>query len=115
MYAEVLKLIISFEVGIVDAMKEKYENLGRKLMPTELDILIKSFMNQRFWIPQLEDVRVKMVSRDYGFRDVIHSRLENYIQSIPKGDYNKFLGEGSKTLQERIDENIDVFRRLRER
>lgn len=115
MYAEVLKLIASFEVGIADAMKEKSEQLNRKLTPNELDELIKSFTNQRFWIPQLEDARTKMASRDYGFRDIIHSRLENYIQSIPEGDYKRFLGEGSKTLQERIDDNIDIFKRLRER
>ena len=115
MYAEVLKLIASFEVGIADVMKEEFQKLNRKLLPNELDELIKKFASNRFWIPQLEDARIKMASRDYGFRDIIHSRLENYIQSIPEGDYKRFLGENSKTLQERIDENIDVFKRLREK
>ncbi len=115
MYAEVLKLIASFEIGIADEMKFKYEELNRKLTPLELNDLIGRFTQHRFWIPQLEDARTKMASRDYGFREVIHERLEKYIQSIPSSDYQKFLGDRSKTLQERIDENIEVFKRLKER
>lgn len=115
MYAEVLKLITSFEIGIADEMFAKYQQLGRKLMPVELNELISSFTAQRFWIPQLEDARTKMASRDYGFREVIHQRLEKYIQSISPSDYQKFLGEQSKTLQERINDNIEVFKRLKDR
>ncbi|WP_300976703.1 DNA-binding protein, partial [Flavobacterium sp.] len=115
MYSEILKLIASFEIGIADEMKSKYEELGRQLTPVELNKLIKKFSEQRFWIPQLEDARIKMATRDYGFREVVHHRLENYIQSISPSDYQKFLGEQSKTLQERIDENIDIFKRLKDR
>jgi hypothetical protein len=115
MYAEVLKLIASFEIGIADAMKAKYEELGRQLTPNELNKLINDFTAQRFWIPQLQDARVKMATRDYGFRDVVHTRLEKYIQSISPNDYQKFLGEQSKSLQERIDENIEIFKRLKDR
>jgi hypothetical protein len=115
MYSEILKLIASFEIGIADQMKDTYEEFGRQLKPIELNHLIKKFSEQRFWIPQLEDARVKMATRDYGFRDVVHKRLENYIQSISESDYQTFLGEQSKTLQDRIDENIDVFKRLKNR
>ena len=115
MYSEILKLIASFEIGIADEMKIKYQELGRQLTPIELNQLIKKFAEQRFWIPQLEDARIKMATRDYGFRDVVHNRLEKYIQSISPSDYQKFLGEQSKTLQERIDENIEIFKRLKER
>ena len=115
MYSEILKLIASFEIGIADEMKVKFQELGRQLSPIELNQLIKKFAEQRFWIPQLEDARIKMATRDYGFRDVVHNRLEKYIQSISPSDYQKFLGEQSKTLQERIDENIEIFKRLKER
>jgi hypothetical protein len=115
MYSEILKLIASFEIGIADEMKNKYQELGRQLTPIELNQLIKKFSEQRFWIPQLEDARIKMATRDYGFRDVVHQRLEQYIQSISPNDYQKFLGEQSKTLQERIDENIEIFKRLKDR
>lgn len=115
MYADVLKLIASFEIGIADAMKNKFEELGRKLTPYELNQLINAFTSQRFWIPQLEDARTKMASRDYGFREIVHTRLEKYIQSISPNDFQKFLGEQSKSLQERIDENIEIFKRLKDR
>lgn len=117
MYAEVLRLISSFEVGIADAMREKYEELGRKLRPSELNLLIERFANQRLWIPQIEDAREKMASRDYGFRDVIHQRLENYIKSVSKQDFERFLGDKSKSLIERIAENpelLNVFKRLKD-
>lgn len=79
MYAEVLKLIASFEIGIADEMQEKAEELGRKLRPSELNLLIDRFAKKRLWIPQIEDARAKMASRDYGLRNIIHQRLQNYI------------------------------------
>lgn len=118
MYAEVLKLIASFEIGIGDEMQEKAELLGRKLFPSELNILIDRFANKRLWIPQIEDARAKMASRDYGLRNIIHQRLQNYIGALTKEDYNRFLGERSKALIDRVLENpdlIEVFKRLKNR
>lgn len=118
MYSEVLRLISSFEIGIADAMKERYEVVGRKLQPGELDELIGQFVNQRMWHPQIEDARSKMASRDYGFRNIIHERLKPYIDSLSADEYNKFLGEKSKDLLQRVMETpelLDVFKRLKDR
>lgn len=118
MYAEVLKLIASFEVGIADEMKEKAEELGRKLTPSELNVLIMRFASKRQWIPQIEDACTKMASRDYGLRNIIHHRLEKYIGALSKEDYNRFLGDKSKSLLERVVENpelLEVFKRLKDR
>lgn len=118
MYSEVLKLIASFEIGIADEMQEKAEELGRKLSPSELNLLIDRFAKKRLWIPQIEDARAKMASRDYGLRNIIHQRLQNYIGALTKEDYNRFLGERSKDLIDRVLENpdlIDVFKRLKNR
>lgn len=118
MYAEIINLISSFEIGIADAMKNKSEQLGRKLMPLELDILIQDFASQRFWLPQITDARTKMASRDYAFRDIVHKRLEPYISSLSPNDYDRFLGDKSKSLIERVLENpalLDVFKRLKDR
>lgn len=115
MYAEILKLIASFEVGIADEMQMKFKEKARKLTAFEVDDIIKQFSEQRFWIPQLEDARIKMATRDYGFREVIHKKLEAYIESISPNDYQKFLGEQSKSLRQKIDENIEIFKRLKER
>lgn len=118
MYSEVLKLIASFEIGIADEMKKEFEKKGRKLMPKELDELIKNFSNNRFWIPQLEDVRTKMACRDYGLRNIIHERLKPYIGSLNSEEYNRFLGEKSKNLIDRVMEDeqlLDIFKRLKDR
>jgi hypothetical protein len=118
MYTEVLKLIASFEVGIADEMQEKSQELGRKLRPSELNLLIDRFANKRQWIPLIEDARAKMASRDYGLRNIIHQRLQNYIGALSKEDYSRFLGERSKDLIDRVLENPDliaVFKRLKDR
>jgi hypothetical protein len=118
MYAEVLKLIASFEVGIADEMKEKAESLGRKLTTSELNVLIVRFADKRHWQPLIEDACAKMATRDYGLRNVIHKRLEGYIGALSKEDYSRFLGDKSKDLIERLIENPDllgVFKRLKDR
>ncbi len=118
MYSEVLQLIASFEIGIADEMKEKADQLGRKLTPSELNVLIMKFASKRHWIPQIEDACIKMASRDYGLRNVIHAKLEGYIKALSKEDYNKFLGDKSKSLIDRVIENpdlLDVFKRLKDR
>jgi hypothetical protein len=118
MYSEVLRLIASFEIGIADAMKNEFERLERKMQPTELNDLIKKFANQRMWIPQIEDARNKMASRDYGFRNIVHERLKPYINSLPAAEYDKFLGDKSKDLLQRVIENpqlLEVFKRLKDK
>ena len=118
MYSEVLRLIASFEVGIADAMKLKYNELNRKLTPGELNRLIDDFAQQRFWIPQIEDARNKMAIRDYGWRNIIHDRLKPYINCLDSADYDRFLGDKSKDLLQRVIENpelLEVFKRLKDR
>lgn len=118
MYAEVLKLIASFEIGIADEMKEKSESMGRKLAPSELNDLILRFSSKRHWIPQIEDACTKMASRDYGLRNITHKILEKYIGVLSNEDYNRFLGDKSKTLIDRVIENpelLEVFKRLKNR
>lgn len=118
MYSDVLKLIASFEIGIADEMRNRFEKLNRKLTPKELDELVINFGNQRFWMPQLEDVRTKMASRDYGLRNIIHERLKPYINALNNDDYNRFLGDKSKSLIDRVMEDeqlLEIFKRLKDR
>lgn len=115
MYAEVLRLIASFETGIAHEMEKKFQTLKRKLSPIELDKLIIEFAEHPLYTPLIEDARSKMASRDYGFRKIIHEKLQPYIQSISPEDFERFLGEKSKELSERIEENINVFKRLKDR
>jgi hypothetical protein len=115
MYSEVLRLISSYEAGFAEVLKNESDQLGRKLTSHEVDRLFRNFESQRLWVPQIEDARNKMASRDLGFRDALHIRLKAYITAIEPKDFDRFLGEKSKTLEERLVEMKDVFKRLKER
>lgn len=115
MYSEVLKLIASFETGLAHEMKKQSESIGRKLSKIEMDKLLQKFSEHPLFKPLIEDARIKMASRDYGFRKVFHESLKNYINTVSQSDFERFLGEKSKSLEDRIDENIDVFKRLKNR
>ena len=115
MYSEVLRLISSYEAGFAEVLKRESERLGRKLKSFEADRLFHEFEKQRLWVPQVEDARNKMASRDLGFRDALHIRLKEYITAIEPKDFERFLGEKSKALEERLEEMKDVFKRLKDR
>ncbi|VAW12377.1 CiaB PROTEIN, partial [hydrothermal vent metagenome] len=95
-YAEVLKAIASIENGLADDMKCQYEALGRKLKPAELDELLHRLNDNPYLKPIIDDARTKMASRDMSFRDALHTKLESYLQTVPEGDVEKFLGEASR-------------------
>ena len=66
--------------------------------------------------PLLEKSRTLMASRDMVFRDALHEKLKkNYVTHLTADEFEKFLGEKSITLEERLKENIDVFKRLKDR
>lgn len=117
MYAEVLRAIASFESGLAHQMKEESGRLGRKLMPKELDDLIAKAEVNPFLKPIIEEARSCMASRDLCFRDALHHKLEAYVRSVPEADFERFLGETSKTLEERLSdpETLAVFKRLKDR
>jgi hypothetical protein len=58
-----------------------------------------------------------MASRDLCFREALHDKLEKYIQSVPEADFDRFLGETSKSLEKRLSdpETLAVFKRLKDR
>lgn len=117
LYSEILNVIASVENGLAEDMRKEYERLGRKLTPKELSVLIENIANNGYLKPSIEDARVKMASRDLCFRDALHDKLENYIQSVPQSDFDKFLGETSKSLEERLSdpETLAVLKRLKDR
>jgi hypothetical protein len=117
LYVEVLKAIASLENGLAEEMRIRSVQLGRKLQPSELDRLMDIAANNPYLQPTIEDARTKMASRDLGFRDALHQKLEAYIQSVPEDDFEKFLGETSKSLEEQLADPkiLDVFKRLKDR
>ena len=117
LYAEVLTAIASVENGLASQMKTEFEKLGRKLVPKELNEIVDSLEDNPFLKPVIEDARTKMASRDMSFRDALHTKLEAYIQAVPEGDFDKFLGEASKSLEEQLadPETLEVLKRLKDR
>ncbi|MCF8379701.1 MAG: DNA-binding protein [Bacteroidales bacterium] len=115
LYSEVLDLISSYEFGLAKLIEERYFKKGSPLKSVELDSLFLAFENLPLWVPLVEKARRKMASRDLAFRDVLHQQLEGYIGAVPAEDFERFLGEKSKELAERINEAKDVFKRLKER
>lgn len=116
-YAEVLRAIASFESGLAAEMKKFYDDHQRMLEPSELDNLIAQAALNPYLKPMIDDARTKMASRDLCFRDALHDKLQTYIQSVPEVDFERFLGETSKTLEERLNdpETLAVFKRLKDR
>lgn len=115
MYSEILDLISSYEVGFADLLKNESTLLGRRLSSFETDKLFSVFEQQKLWEPLREKARQKMASRDLCFRDALHKNLEDYVSSVSKDDFERFLGERSMELDKRLEEYKDALIRLKER
>jgi hypothetical protein len=115
MYSEVLDIISSYEIGFAEVIINKYNELGRKLTSHETDELFIQFESQKLWEPLREKARIKMASRDMCFRDAMHENLKEYIGAVSGEDFQKFLGEKSMELDERLDKYKEALKRLKER
>lgn len=117
MYSEVLDLIAGFENGFADYLKKESERIGRKLSVAEAQILFENFTGQMesFCKPLREKARTLMASRDMAFRDALHEKLKDYVEAVSSEDFEKFLGERSKAFELRLEENKEVFKRLKDR
>jgi len=117
MYSEMLTLIASYESGVAHELEKKSNTLGRKLTNKEAESMFSGFGQHPLFKPLIMDARTKMASRDLCFRDALHNKLEKYIQSVPEADFDRFLGETSKSLEKRLSdpETLAVFKRLKDR
>lgn len=117
MYSEVLTLIASFEAGIAHELELEFKRLERKLSMQEVEALFGRFESHPLFKPLILDARTKMASRDLGFRDALHHKLEAYIQSVPEADFDRFLDKTSKSLEDRLSDpaTLAVFKRLKDR
>lgn len=89
-YSEVLTLISSYECGLASMMKERSEQLGRRLNNWELSDLFETFEKLPMWKPLIISARTKMASRDMALRDAFHYQLEEYIKPLDKSEYERF-------------------------
>lgn len=114
-YAEVLDVIAAYECGFGDMLRQAAKEKGEKLSAWEVDALFEKFETLAHWKPLIEKARLKMASRDLAFRDALHLQLKDYVAPVQREDYERFLGEKSKDLAERLEEARDVMKRLKER
>lgn len=56
-----------------------------------------------------------MASRDLCFREALHQNLREYIGSVPLDDFDRFIGDRSMELSERLEHYIAALKRLKER
>ncbi len=114
LYSEVLNLIASYECGFADILRNAYARKQRKLNIWEVDELFSLFEKEAHWKPLIEKARNKMASRDLAFRDALHKKLSEYVIPLERDEFERFLGEKSKELLERLEEAKDVMKRLKE-
>jgi hypothetical protein len=114
-YAEILDLVASYECGFAERLQNVSQSKGRKLTSWEVDVLFHQFEEQSHWRPLILRARNKMASRDLAFREALHLQLEEYITPLQADEFERFLGEKSKELQERLEEAKDVMKRLKDR
>lgn len=114
-YSEILDLVASYECGLANLIRKKYDELGRMLNNWEVRQLFKDFEELPHWKPLITSARTKMASRDMALRDVFHQQLELYVKPLDKAEYEKFLGTESEQVAKLMDENRDVLKRLKER
>jgi len=114
-YSEILDLIASYEYGFAKVLESAFKKQGRMLKIHEVDALFAEFEAQPHWKPFVESARYKMASRDLAFRDALHKQLTEYITPVQAAEFERFIGEKSKELGERLQEAKEVFKRLKER
>lgn len=117
MYSEVLDLISSYENGFADYLKNQFETKGTRFTLSEANEVFAEFekLTNKIYEPLREKARSLMASRDMLFRDALHEKLKNYISAVSPEDFDKFLGDKSQSLEERLQENVEVFKRLKNR
>lgn len=117
MYSEVLDLIASYESGFASYLHKATLVNGQPFSLSSVHDIFKKFEEETdsIYEPLRERARSLMASRDMAFRDALHDKLKDYVDSVSSSDFEKFLGDKSKTLEERIEENVDVFKRLKDR
>lgn len=115
LYSEILDLVSSYEYGFAKVLEEAFKKKGEKLSSWEVDKLFSEFENLPHWKPLIEKARNRMASRDLAFRDALHAQLKGYITPLNAAEFERFLGEKSKELVQRLEEAKDVMKRLKER
>lgn len=117
MYSEVLDLVSSYENGFADYLKSQFEKSNIKFTLSQVHDAFKNFeiLTNKIYEPLREKARGLMASRDMVFRDALHEKLKDYVHEVSSEDFDKFLGEKSLSLKNRLKVDLDVLKRLKDR
>ena len=115
MYSEVLTNISAVETCIATEITNQYESTGQQLTKEAVDIIIDNIAKSPMMSIYFESARRTMATLDKGLRDAYHGNLSEYISSVSPEEYERFLGEKSKSLEEQIKEHRDIFLRLKDK
>jgi len=102
-------------MGLQKLLKKPTKEWGASWTSWEVDRLFEEFESQPHWKPLVEKARTKMASRDLVFRDALHRQLKEYLTPLQAEEFERFIGEKSKELVERLEDAKEVFKRLKER
>ncbi len=114
MYAEVLLVISSFENGVAFEIEKQYKSREEKLTVDEVGEIIDILSEHPVQTPYLYEARSKMASRDFGFRDVYHGNIADYLRAVSPEEFERFIGNQSIDFDSILEENKDVLKRLKQ-
>lgn len=115
MYSEVLTNIAAVETAITNEIEKIFKITSKQLSKDEVDTIIDNISNSPMMNIYFESARRTMATLDKGLRDAYHGNLSEYISSVSSEEYERFLGEKSKSLEEQIREHRDIFLRLKDK
>jgi len=115
LYSEIIDLVASYECGLAVLIKEQSDSIGRKLNNWEVNDIFHAFEILPHWKPLIHRARTKMASRDLALRDAFHEQLNEYIKPLEREEYERFLGSEGDQIEQLMQENQDVLKRLKER
>lgn len=115
MYSEVLTNIAAVETCIVTEITKQFNESKQKLTKESVDAIIDRISQNPMMTIYFDSARRTMATLDKGLRDAYHGNLSEYISSVSPEEYERFLGEKSKSLEEQIKEHRDIFLRLKEK
>lgn len=115
LYTEVLRVISSFENTLAQSIRQKSEDLERKVSMPEIQRMVNEIAKSPMMEPFLYEARQKMASRDLGFRQVTHEELLGYIKALSPEEFDRFLGDKSVDIEKLLlesDENKNYLQTL---
>ena len=115
LYAEVLRVVSSFENGVAHEITRKAKELG-PLTVAEVGDICKELAEHPLQTPYIYDARQKMASRDLAFRDVFHGNIAEYLKAVTPEEFDKFIGSKSLDFDKimALPENQEVLKILKQ-